>query len=174
MITSWFILISCTTYAWLQGTSMRFPSVSAKQNMPCSLPWYVDPCYPVRYNRLLEYLRTHSYETKLFEPSIEYSSGCYISFITTCPFRQVKYKFNENTCPNDIFTCPKKKELFLVLKVVCSQYTFSLPNSGNCYFLVFQNACLDLILFFLSALGNQASAYVAPCSYIKYNICGYL
>ena len=36
---------------------------------------------------------------------------------------------------------PKEKELLFVLKVVCPQYTSSLPDSGNCYFLVFQNAC---------------------------------
>ena len=29
----------------------------------------------------------------------------------------------------------KEKELFFVLKVVCPQYTFSLPDSDNCYFL---------------------------------------
>ena len=40
---------------------------------------------------------------------------------------------------------PKRKIIFLfVLKVKCPQYTYSLPNSGNCYFLVFQNACPNL------------------------------
>ena len=27
----------------------------------------------------------------------------------------------------------KEKELFFVLKVMCLQYTFSLPDSGNCF-----------------------------------------
>ena len=40
--------------------------------------------------------------------------------------------------------------------------TCNLPNSGKCYFLVFQHACPNLTLL---ALGNQASAYVAPCKY---------
>ena len=60
---------------------------------------------------------------------------------------QVRLKnLMKNTCPNVIFTsCPKKiYELFFVLKVVCPQYTFSLPDSGNWYLLVFQNACPNL------------------------------
>ena len=41
---------------------------------------------------------------------------------------------------------PKRKRLFFVLKVVRPHYTFSSPDSGNCFFLVFQNACPDLTL----------------------------
>ena len=58
---------------------------------------------------------------------------------------KVKYEFvKKNTCPNYIFTCPKKKKVIFVLKVICPHYTFSLPNSGNCYFLDFLNACPNL------------------------------
>ena len=39
---------------------------------------------------------------------------------------------------------PKRKRLIFVLKVVCPQYTSSLPDSGYCYFQVFQNACPNL------------------------------
>ena len=51
--------------------------------------------------------------------------------------------YSWNTCLNDIFTCPKKKRVIFdsLLKVVCPLYTFSSPDSGNCYFLIFQNAC---------------------------------
>ena len=43
---------------------------------------------------------------------------------------------------------------------VCPQNTFSLPDSGNCYFLIFQNACLirQLLLLDLSkCLPDQAT-----------------
>ena len=60
-----------------------------------------------------------------------------------------------------IFTCPQKKELFFVLEIVCPQYTFSLPDSGNCYFLVFQNACPSLTF---TCPGQSGKCwYVAPC-----------
>ena len=36
---------------------------------------------------------------------------------------------------------PIEKVIFFVLKVICPQYTLSLLDSGNCYFVVFQNAC---------------------------------
>ena len=67
----------------------------------------------------------------------------------------------KNTCPNDNFTCLKKK-VFFALKDECPQHTFSFPDLGNCYFLVFQNDCPNLLLL---APGNWASAYVhvAPC-----------
>ena len=38
----------------------------------------------------------------------------------------------------------KEKERFCIESFVCPQYTFSLPDSGNCYFLVFQNACPNM------------------------------
>ena len=49
----------------------------------------------------------------------------------------------KSTCPNDIFTCPKMS-IFVLKVYICPQYTFSLPDSGNCYFLVFQYACPNL------------------------------
>ena len=61
---------------------------------------------------------------------------------------------------------PKRK----LLKVVCSQYTFSLPNSGNCYFKNNNNGLSkwlpesDLYL----PRGNRASAYVAPCYNVRF------
>ena len=42
------------------------------------------------------------------------------------------------------FLLALKGKDFFVLKVVCLQYNFSLPDLGNCYFLVFQNACPNL------------------------------
>ena len=45
-----------------------------------------------------------------------------------------------------VLLVPKRKRVIFVLKVVCPQYTFSLPYSGNCYFLVFQIACPNLTL----------------------------
>ena len=39
---------------------------------------------------------------------------------------------------------PKKESYFFVLEVVCRPYNFSLPDMGNCYFLVFQITCLNL------------------------------
>ena len=60
-------------------------------------------------------------------------------FITTCQFGQVKYKFNVKHLPKLHFHLPQKDKFFVfVLKVMCPQYTFSLPDSSNCYFLVFQ------------------------------------
>ena len=62
----------------------------------------------------------------------------------------------KNTYPNDIFTC---KKLFFVLKVVYSaQYIFSLCDSGNCYFLVCQNACPKSDFYLPWAIG-QALMY---------------
>ena len=55
---------------------------------------------------------------------------------------------------------PKRKRLiFFCIESLCPKYTFSLPDSGNCYFFVFQNAHIWTLL----APGNWASAYVAPC-----------
>ena len=39
---------------------------------------------------------------------------------------------------------PKRKRVIFVLKIICPQYTFSLPDLGNSYFSVFQNACPNL------------------------------
>ena len=41
---------------------------------------------------------------------------------------------------------PERKRVIFInfLKVLCPQCTFSLPDSGTCYFLVFQNAGPDL------------------------------
>ena len=55
---------------------------------------------------------------------------------------------------------PPPPKVIFVLKVVCPQYTFSLPDLGNCYSLVFQNACLNLDCYLPQ--GNRASAFVAP------------
>ena len=94
----------------------------------------------------------------------------WIIIITSCPFRQVKYKFNlKNTCPSPkpqlhFYLPPKEKELFFVLKVVCPQYTFSLPDSGNCYFLIFRNACPNLTFTCPGQLGK------CLCSTLK-NLC---
>ena len=49
---------------------------------------------------------------------------------------------------------PKEKYLFFVLKVLCTQCSFSLPDSGNCYFLVFQNACPNLTFTCPGQLGK--------------------
>ena len=90
--------------------------------------------------------------------------GCYIKVcITTCPFGIVKYKFNEKHLPNLHFHLPpKEKELFFVLKVVhVPQYTFSLPDSGNCFFSVFQNACPNLKFTCPGQSGKCLS--IAPC-----------
>ena len=67
----------------------------------------------------------------------------------------------KNTCPNDIFTCPKKKKSYILcIESRRPQYTFDLPDSGNCYFLVFQNACPNQTFTWP---GNRASALnVAP------------
>ena len=45
-----------------------------------------------------------------------------------------------------ILLASKRKQVIYVLKVVhvCPQYTFSLPDSANFYFLVFQNTCPNL------------------------------
>ena len=53
---------------------------------------------------------------------------------------------HEKHLPEWHFYLPQKKgkKVIFVLKVVCPQYTFCLPNSGYCYFLVFQNACPNL------------------------------
>ena len=62
---------------------------------------------------------------------------------------------NNNTCSSDIFTCPKKtKVISCKLKVVCPQYTFSLPDLGISYFLVFQNACRNLTFTCPEQLGK--------------------
>ena len=75
--------------------------------------------------------------------------------ITTCPFGQVKYKFNEKHFPEwHFYLPPKEKELVFVLKVICPQYTFSLPDLGNCYILVFQNACPNLTFTCPGKLGK--------------------
>ena len=47
-----------------------------------------------------------------------------------------------------------EKDLFFVLKVMCPQCTFSLPESGNCYFLIVQNAGLNLTFTCLGQLGR--------------------
>ena len=52
---------------------------------------------------------------------------------------RVLHKCLSPLAPQHFYLPPKEKELFFVLKVVCPQYTFRLPNSGNCYFLVFLN-----------------------------------
>ena len=76
-------------------------------------------------------------------------AGCYIGFITTCQFGKVKCKFDlKKHCLKSEwhFYLPKKeKESYsFVLRVICPRYTFTLPDSGNCYFLVFQSACPNL------------------------------
>ena len=65
-------------------------------------------------------------------------TGCYMHFYHHLPTNLIK-KLAWMT----FLLAPKSH--FFVLKVVCPQYTFSLPDSGYCYFLVFQNACPNLI-----------------------------
>ena len=83
-------------------------------------------------------------------------AGLYISFYHHLPITNIKKK---NSCPNDIFTCPKKKKLFVVLIVVCPQYTFSLPDSAAVISWSFEMLAR---IWLLLAPGSQASAYVAP------------
>ena len=52
------------------------------------------------------------------------------------------------------FLPQKEKELFFVLKVICPQYTFSLADSGNWYFLVFHNACPESDFYLPRAIGQ--------------------
>ena len=77
-------------------------------------------------------------------------------------------KLMKNTCLNDILLAPerKRKKLFVVLKDMSTidLYTFSLPNSGNCYFLVFQNACPNLTFTCPGQAGKCLYNVVAPCS----------
>ena len=72
-------------------------------------------------------------------------SGCYISFYHHLPIRASKVqKFNEKHLPEWHFYLPLKERVIFCIESLCPQYTFSLPDSGSCYFLVFQNACLNL------------------------------
>ena len=70
-------------------------------------------------------------------------------FITTCPLAQIKYKYNRNTCPNDIFTCPEKKIFFFFFKsyvhytlLACPPWSFKMLAQ----------------IWLLLALRNRASA----------------
>ena len=89
-------------------------------------------------------------------------AGCYITFCHHLPIRASKVQIQWKTLAQMSFLlAPKRKSYFLYWKLyTCTQYSFSLPDSGNCYFLVFQNACPRWLLL---APGNRASAYVAPC-----------
>ena len=87
-----------------------------------------------------------------------------------CPCGQVKYKFNiKNTCPNDMFTCPKKKKSYFVFwKSHVHNTLLACPIQAT-YFLVFQMLARILLLV---APGNWASAfiYVAPCICISVKV----
>ena len=48
---------------------------------------------------------------------------------------------------------PKKIFLF-VLEVICPQYTFSLPDSGNCYFPFFSNYLPESDFYLPQAIGQ--------------------
>ena len=65
----------------------------------------------------------------------------------------------KSTCPNDIRTCPQKeKELFFVLKVYVHNTLLACPIRAMLFLGL--SKCLPESDFYL---GNQASAYVAPC-----------
>ena len=72
-----------------------------------------------------------------------------------------------------VLLAPKRKRVILfVLEVVCpvcSQYTFSLPNSVNCYFLVFQNACPNLTLTCTGQSRKCLSSTLVP--YVRNCVC---
>ena len=51
----------------------------------------------------------------------------------------------------NFYLSQKEEEL---LKVVCPQYIFSLPSTGNYYFLVFQNACPISDFYLPQAIGQ--------------------
>ena len=71
------------------------------------------------------------------------------------------------------FLLAQKRKLFFVLKVVCSQLLLAGPIRATLIFLGLSECLPKSVFFFFStALGIRASAYVASCSYIKYDICG--
>ena len=89
---------------------------------------------------------------------------CVSVFITTCPFRQVKHKFFFFTYLSDLFTCPpKEKILYFVLKVACPQYAFTNVACPIWATLISWSFKMFVRIWLLLALGNRASAYVAPC-----------
>ena len=62
------------------------------------------------------------------------------------------------------FLAPRRKRVMFVLKVVCPQYTFSLPDSGKVISWSFQNACRNLTFTMYLPPSNRVKAYNFVCS----------
>ena len=95
------------------------------------------------------------------------SSWCYISF-----YHQIYIK-NTNLIKRTlvrmpVLLAPKRKRVIFVLNIVCPQYTFCfcLPDSGNCYFLVFQNACPNLTFTCPEQSGKCLCSTLQLCLFI--------
>ena len=96
-------------------------------------------------------------------------------FITTCPFGQVKYKFNlKNTCPNDIFTlAPKRKITIFLFKIAYIQFVhntlLACPIRATVISWSFK-ICLPENDFYVPRAIGQVLINVAPCINLLNNI----